>query len=616
MKNKNYKKWLIIIIVIAVIVAIAGFSYAYYGSSIFLATDLPQTTVKSPYLNLNYSETNSIVINEVLPGQQVIKKFSVTNTGTGNITYQIFLTDVYNELTRYPDLTYTITSTNNGGSVTNAIYPTSDALLLKDIVIEPDTTQDYTMTITYNNSYLDQTVDEAKTITGTIQVSDIYNSKIYGIKKDVTASTTTWERIKDSTALVANPIVGNNVSANAFDYIYPWSDIYSYNYDLTTGREAGIIGDDNFKFDGSNGLVMTYIPEFYYHRYREGDYEYIEISRDPVEGFTKSEAFSVSRYHVGFDGTKLTSQSGSSIEINRQPGWFRTQAYALGPKFTQFDHRLFNIYMLFLVEYANYNAQSVLGYGIVELSNGNRKLLEAAVNSNYVIVANSWHTKPGYYVNIISTTSDKTRELYNLKVVAIEDYSNGNITGKKITLDYNNLNYDTSYAMRISAPPSGLTDQYGMKSGYYSDSVIGIAQPNIYRGIENLYGNVWTYVDGINFKNYQAYICYSPRDYVDNKTDGCYEATNVYVGNNGGLHEYIKTLSFDSNYSKIMVASEFGGTESTYIGDHSITWTGNHPLMYGGDFSSSRYISGLFRINVYDSQQAGLTRGARIILDQ
>ena len=100
MKNKNYKKWLIIIIVIAVIVAIAGFSYAYYGSSIFLATDLPQTVVKSPYLNLNYSETNSIVINEVLPGQQVIKKFSVTNTGTGNITYQIFLTDVYNELTR------------------------------------------------------------------------------------------------------------------------------------------------------------------------------------------------------------------------------------------------------------------------------------------------------------------------------------------------------------------------------------------------------------------------------------------------------------------------------------------------------------------------------------
>ena len=39
----------------------------------------------------------------------------------------------------------------------------------------------------------------------------------------------------------------------------------------------------------------------------------------------------------------------------------------------------------------------------------------------------------------------------------------------------------------------------------------------IYRGIENIFGNIWQFVDGINLKDYQAYICYDPSEYVSDK---------------------------------------------------------------------------------------------------
>lgn len=613
--NMNKKRIIItVVLLIAAIVLIAGLSYAFYAPEI--DKNIPSSSeLVTPYLSLNVIDGNEINIEHVLPGQKVIKTFSVQNTGTGSITYQVALTDVLNELVRYPDLVYTITSTNNGGSVTNQIFPTTDALLLHDVEIAPNTTQEYTMEITFKNLDLDQSIDCDKTIAGTIQIYDQYAPKIYGVKKDITSSTTTFLRTRDSVGLVANAQVGNNLAVNDFDSIYPWSDIVSYNYDLTTQKEVGIYGDDNFKFDGSNGMVLTYIPAFYYHRYRDGNYEYIEISRDYVEGFSYSAAFSVSRYHVGWNGTNLTSQSGAYVKTNQLPAWYRNQAYALGPNFTQFDHRLFNIYMLFLVEYANYDSQMVLGRGIVELSSGNRVLLKEAINTNSFVISNSWHMKVGYYVHIISTTSDKSQEEYFVKITNIEDYNDGNITGRLITLDHEPISLPKSYAIRLAVLPSGLTDQYGMKSGYYSDSVIGSAQPNIYRGIENIYGNAWTYVDGINFKNMKAYVCNNPREYADNKYNGCYQETGVILPSNGGINDYFSSLSYDSNYSKIMVASAFGGSASTYIGDQALTWGGNHPLIYGGDFGSSGNIVGLFRINSYDSQQASLTRGARIILD-
>ena len=101
--------------------------------------------------------------------------------------------------------------------------------------------------------------------TGNKNVDNIV--KVYGVKRSLTTSSSAWERIRDAVGLVANAQVGTTAVQNDFDNIYPWSDIISYNYDVTAKQVTAYYGDPTFKFDGTNGEVLTKIPEFYWRRY-------------------------------------------------------------------------------------------------------------------------------------------------------------------------------------------------------------------------------------------------------------------------------------------------------------------------------------------------------------
>ena len=124
----------------------------------------------------------------------------------------------------------------------------------------------------------------------------VENTKKYGVRRKITNnSSSAWERVGDAVNLVANACKnGNNDVQNDFDSIYPWSDIISYNYNTTTHQRVADYGDADFTFDGSNGIVLTEIPEFYYQRYKEVDatdgytYEYIWISEYALKGFESS----------------------------------------------------------------------------------------------------------------------------------------------------------------------------------------------------------------------------------------------------------------------------------------------------------------------------------------
>ena len=67
---------------------------------------------------------------------------------------------------------------------------------------------------------------------------------VYGIKRDTSSTSTTWERIEDSIGLEANAVLpesGTSTTANTnvkndFDNIYPWSEIKSYNYNANTKK--------------------------------------------------------------------------------------------------------------------------------------------------------------------------------------------------------------------------------------------------------------------------------------------------------------------------------------------------------------------------------------------
>jgi prepilin-type N-terminal cleavage/methylation domain-containing protein len=337
------------------------------------------------------------------------------------------------------------------------------------------------------NQYLYEYKDECKTTP----------TKIYGVKRLISSSSTSWERIEDSVGLQANAQVGTKEVTNDFDSLYPWSDIISYNYDTTTNQITAYYGDDNFKFDGSNGEVLTKIPEFYYKRYQDDTYEYILISKKAKEGYTKSEEFSIGRYTISGDSSKVYSRSGVTPLTKTTITDFRTYARNLGTGFGIMDYHYFLIQMLYLVEYADYNSQAKLGSG----------------------------------------------------------YTSSSLT---------------------SPITSGGTDFLGMKSG----SINGSATASIiYRGIEDIFGNVWQFIDGINIQNNQAYICYDQTQYASDTFTGCYQKIG-YV--NSSSEGYVSKLGYDPANPLVAFPIEVNGTNSTGTSDYYWQNSGNRIARVGG----------------------------------
>lgn len=129
-----------------------------------------------------------------------------------------------------------------------------------------------------------------------------------------------------------------------------------------------------------------------------------------------------------------------------------------------------------------------------------------------------------------------------------------------------------------------------------------------YRGIENPWGNVLEFVDGINFKNYAPYICTDPTKYADDITTN-YTITGVSLGGNG----WTKGLGLSTNFPWAYLPNEVGGSGSTFIPDYvTHSSQGWQVLVVGGYYSDGSY-AGLFRFGSnYTSLESNSTIGARL----
>ena len=154
---------------------------------------------------------------------------------------------------------------------------------------------------------------EGKEINGQIHFNQTSQTGIYGIKRKIDSSSTAWERIEDNKGLQANAtLYGTLNGKNDFDTLHPWSSIKSYNYDTQANKITAWYGESGYKADGSNGDVLTYVPEFWYKRIQKDGWEYIYITgTDPQDNsYTKSEEFSMGRYEAYVEDGKIYSRSG------------------------------------------------------------------------------------------------------------------------------------------------------------------------------------------------------------------------------------------------------------------------------------------------------------------
>lgn len=92
-----------------------------------------------------------------------------------------------------------------------------------------------------------------------------------------------------------------------------------------------------------------------------------------------------------------------------------------------------------------------------------------------------------------------------------------------------------------------------------------------YRGIENLWGNVHMWCDGISFSNEKVYV----------STNGSYE----YYGNRALIDGFVKTVAPLVEGSLIQYITAVAGDETTYYCDKS--WQGGTALYCGGRYDSA-----------------------------
>lgn len=446
---------------------------------------------------------------------------------------------------------------------------------------------------------LEEDVDKIETTRG----------HVYGIRRKITNnSNSAWERIFDSIGKVANATKNGGTVENDFDNLAPWSEIKSCNYDLTTKKINAWFGDANFKFDGTNGDIFTHVPKTYWKIYQENDYDYVLLADYPKAGFIEVDGFFIGRYNgsVVSDDGLLHTYSGLVPTTNKTIGAFRTLANALGDNFSQLDWRYFVLQMLYLVEYANYNSQLMLGNGIM-----NRKYVKTIVaenNTNRAIIGSA----SGYYVGQIIRigTSDGGTQIADArKITAIEAYEDGSVAGYALIFDGAAVNIAVDNFVCTMAQLTGQCDTLGMKSGCLNNDGY---HAMIYRGVENLFANIWQFVDGINIKDNLAYICKDHSQYASDKFTDPYKPlayTNCKTNGNP------KTLGLDVDEPFFRFPTEIGGGTSTYMCDYYWQNTGNRVALVGGYFYNGAY-DGLWYWNLdYTSSNAAWNIGCRVLID-
>lgn len=206
-----------------------------------------------------------------------------------------------------------------------------------------------------------------ETAEGSLEVSEYKDyplelayTHIYGASWDGT-STTKWSRT-DEAADFTDPVpyvAGASSYGSPFDNLQPW---------------AGMVKSER------TGGTMVSIPKFWYKLTQNGRGMSIQIADRAVEGYSVSPAHMdkgdghgerdvvyVGRYHCA-SGYK--SKTGSLPLTNMTRSVARANIHGLGAAIWQCDFAMrFTLWLLYIVEFADWNSQAKIGYGCGPSSN-------------------------------------------------------------------------------------------------------------------------------------------------------------------------------------------------------------------------------------------------------
>lgn len=214
----------------------------------------------------------------------------------------------------------------------------------------------WTVTATLGEETTTATVEVAEYKDYPLELAYVH---IYGASWDGT-STTKWSRT-DEAAEFTDPVpyvAGASSYGSPFDSLQPW---------------AGMVKSER------TGGTMVAIPKFWYKLTQNGGGMTIQIAERAVEGYSVSPAHMdrgdghgerdvvyIGRYHCN---SSYRSGTGSP-RANMTRSSARANIHGLGSAIWQCDFAMrFTLWLLYIVEFADWNSQAKIGYGCSPSSN-------------------------------------------------------------------------------------------------------------------------------------------------------------------------------------------------------------------------------------------------------
>lgn len=311
------------------------------------------------------------------------------------------------------------------------------------------------------------------------------------------------------------------------------------------GEVLARYGDPNYKEDGSNGQVMVEIPRIYY-------------MVEPVKLGTADCADGRSLMHGKY-----------YISLEPRPGM------KLHPAFKKANSD--KIYVAAFEGYVSDGKLNSIG-NVIPTVSATRMTFEGYAKAR----GEGWH--------ILDADINALVQL--LVVIDIGSFDMQTNIGRGVT-DKNNISrfYTGSTVGNTTGSAASTKDKDGTEQTDTGKTSVN------WRGIENIYGNIWKFVIGMNvFGNGsqaggQIYVC-DDTNYDEIKTSDNYHPTNLYSPNS---NNYVKYFGYNEDYDYLMCPTTVGGDSTNPVGDHSFSTAnlnGNRICVVGGNWSFSSWGGG------------------------
>lgn len=306
--------------------------------------------------------------------------------------------------------------------------------------------------------------------------------------------------------------------------------------------------------DGSRGQVMVELPAHYRKFETEGTIRRVRISEYPLPGYHLVPKQYVSAYEASVQRSTTTLCSVANEDA---------------------DYRGGN-------NNANYDGtyRSYLGRPATSISRTNFRAYARKRNT----ATTEWNCmtydiqKELYWLFVIEYATLNSQAAYNAAKDA-NGYMQGGLGDGVTTWDGTSWSNFNGYNPFV---PCGHTDSLGNKSGTVAYNVLDSEGATLktfnvprYRGVENPFGHIWQWTDGINVRISptaanggddlsKVFVCSDPSKFNDSNYTGY-----SHVGNEARAEGYAKSHIF-GEYGE-MIPDAIGGGSTTYLCDYHYT---------------------------------------------